>query len=686
MVEDGLAFGWVSLDEQDNDPVRLWRHILEALRQVAPSEDFATDVIGGMSAVGRELVEITLPMLINELAGLDQRVVLVLDDYHFITEDNSHDSVAFFLEQLPENIHLVLATRSDPQLTLGRLRARGEMNEIRTEQLAFSEGETATLLNEKMGLDIDPDDVSILREHTEGWPAGIYLASLSLQKREDKHAFIASFKGSNRYIVDLLGEEVLAGLPDDVREFLLTTSVLRSMTGSLCDAVTGSEDSGKVLRELARSNLFVVPLDEQGEWYRYHQLFSEFLLYELKSSRPELVPVLHRRASVWAEGAGFFEGAIRQALVAKDYEHASVLVARHWFEYVSAGQTATVEGWLEALPEDLVNSYGPLLLARAWISALYGRREERERFLALAEGSSYEGRLPDGSASVGANVAIIKAVFAYGSVHSIVEAARCAAELEPEQTSPRAALVRLAMGHGFYLSGNASRARRPLEEARALTKYGQPLVRISVLFTLTNVSLDEGHLEEAESLALELRALVDRFQLHGIPQSSLAPIALGRVLAERGKLDEAQKELARGLSVRREFPSLSPWATLIGLLALASVRYRCGERAEARPVLAEARSILEAFPEAGIFPELLERQERKLRRIKRRDGSLDGHITEREFDVLGLLVGDLSTRQMAHSLFVAPSTIRTQVKSIYRKLGVSSRDQAVAEARARGLI
>jgi LuxR family transcriptional regulator, maltose regulon positive regulatory protein len=269
---------------------------------------------------------------------------------------------------------------------------------------------------------------------------------LSLQQSEDKHAVIASFGGSSRYIVDLLGEEVLASLPGEVREFLLMTSVLRSLTGPLCDAVTGREDSGKVLRELARSNLFVVPLDEQGEWYRYHQLFSEFLLYELKSSRPELVPVLHRRASAWAEGAGSLEPAVRHAIAAADHKRASMVVARHWFGYVSAGQAATVERWLDALPEEFVNSDGSLLLARAWISAEYGRREERERFLGLAEGSSYEGRLPDGSASVESSVAIIRAVFAFGSVQSIVEAARRAAALEPEQTSPRAALVRLGLG------------------------------------------------------------------------------------------------------------------------------------------------------------------------------------------------------------------------------------------------
>jgi LuxR family maltose regulon positive regulatory protein len=682
-----LPFAWVTVDEQDNDPVRLWSHVVEALRQVEPEEGFAADVTGAMSAVGQGLVETTLPMFINALAELPQRTVLVLDDYQFITQSDCNESVAFFVEHLPQNIHLILSCRSDPQLPLGRLRARGEMNEIRTEQLAFSEEEAATLLNEKMGLAIDPDDLLLLMNHTEGWPAGIYLASLSLHQSEDKHASIASFRGSSRYIVDLLGEEVLASLPGELREFLLITSVLRSLTGPLCDAVTGREDSGKVLRELARSNLFVVPLDEQGEWYRYHQLFSEFLLYELKSSRPELVPVLHRRASAWAEGAGYFEAAFRQAHAAADHKRAGMVVARHWFGYVSAGQTATVERWLDALPEELVNSDGPLLLARAWISAQYGRREERERFLSLAEGSSYEGRLPDGSASVESSVAIIRAVFAFGSVQSIVEAARRAAALEPEQTSPRAALVRLGLGHGLYLSGEASRARRPLEEARALTNGGSPLVRIAVLFALSNVALDEGRLEEAESHARELHELVDRFGLKVIPQATLAPIALGRVLAERGKLEEAQEELERGLSVRQTFPGLSPWPTLIGLLALAPVLMTLGDRAGALTVLARARVILETYPDAtGTFSGLLERQERKLRVRKPRDGSLDEELTERELGVLRLLVGELSAQQIAQSIYVAPSTVRTHIKSIYRKLGVSSRKEAVEEAHARGLI
>jgi LuxR family maltose regulon positive regulatory protein len=685
--EAEVPFAWVSLDEQDNDPIRLWRHIVESLRQAVPEEEaFGTDVLVGLSAVGQRFVGTTLPTLINELAELSHPVVLVLDDYQFVTEEDAHEAVGFFLDHLPENVHLVVSSRSDPPLPLGRLRATGEMNEIRTEQFAFSEEEADCLLNEKLGLDIGPDGLAVLLERTEGWPAGIYLASLSLQNKEDKHAFIESFRGSNRYIVGLLGEEVLAGLGEEVRQFLLETSVLRAMTGPLCDAVTGREGSARLLRELVASNLFVVLLDEQGEWYRYHHLFSELLLYELKSSRPDVVPVLRHRASVWLEDAGYVEGAIRQATAAEDYERVGLLVARHWYGYVVAGQRATVERWLEALPEERITRDAALVLVKAWICALGGQREESSRYLSLARSIPHEGPLPDGATSVESGAAILQATFAYGGVQDGVEAARHAAELEPVESSPWAAMTRFALGSGLYLSGDLARARKPLEEALVLTGEGERLVRMVTLSFLSFVATDEGHLEEAESRAREARALVESLRPHRIPQTSLAPLALGRALAERGKLEQAQEELESALSARRSLSGLSPWPTLIGLLALAQVRAARSDRAEARAALAEARIILEDSPDAGIFPELLGHQERKLRARKPREGQLDGELTEREFDVLRLLGGELSTRQMAQNLYVAPSTVRTQIKSIYRKLGVSSREQAVEEAVARGLL
>jgi LuxR family transcriptional regulator, maltose regulon positive regulatory protein len=683
----GVPFAWVSFDDQDNDPARLWRHIVEALRLAMPEyEDFGAEVLVGLGAVGKTFLGTTLSMLINELAEVPRRVVLVLDDYQFVTEVETHESVGFFMEHLPENVHLVISSRSDPPLPLGRLRAMGELNEIRTGQLAFTEEETDRLLNEKLGLDIDPDDVAVLLERTEGWPAGLYLASLSLQNKENKHVFIQSFRGSNRYIVGLLGEEVLAHLSEDMRQFLLRTSVLRRLTGPLCDAVTGRKDSANLLRELARSNLFVVSLDDQDEWYRYHHLFCELLLYELKSSRPDLEPDLRIRASEWLEDAGLYEGAVRQAFEADNYGLAGLLIARHWRGYVFAGQTATVQRWLESLPQEVLTHSAPLALVKAWICALGGWNEESTRFLRLAESIGHEGPLPDKTSSVESGVAILGASFGYGGVRHGVEVARRAVELEPLERSPWAAVARFALGSTLYLSGDTSKARKPLEEALSLTEGGQRLVRVVTLSFLSLVATDEGRLEEAESRARAAQALVEGLRPYRIPQTTLAPIAHGRVLAEQGNLEEAQKELESALSARRRLPGLSPWPTLVGLLTLAPVLAGRGERAGARAVLAEARTLLDAYPDAGMLLELLERQESKFRVRKAREGQLDGELTERELDVIGLLDGQLTTRQMAESLFVAPSTVRTQIKSIYRKLGVSSREAAVEVARARGLV
>ena len=685
--EARVPFAWISLDEQDNDPVRMWKHIVGALREAAPDEDFGADVLVSMSAAGQKLVEAALPMLVNELDALPYQTIVVLDDYQLVTEYECHESVTFFVEHLPENVHLVVSSRTYPPLPLGRLRARGEMSEIRTDQLAFSEEEAARLVNEKMGLEITPDDISVLLDTTEGWPAAIYLAALSMRNRENRHAFIESFGGTNRYIVDPLLEEVLATLPERVREFLLMTSVLRRMTGPLCDAVVGSEGSGELLRKVAHSNLFVVPLDEQGEWYRYHHLFADLLLSELKSSRPDLVPVLHQRASAWLEAAGFFDGAIRHAIAATDYERAGVLIARHAFSYMFAGQTATVERWLGSLPEDSVGTDAALALVKAWISALYGRREETERFLTLAESVPYEGPLPDGTASVESGVALLRGVFGYGGVQAMVAAIQKAAELESKQISPRTVLACLGLGLSLYYSGDVSGARRPFEEGLRLTRVDQPVLRIVMLSALSLVAGDEGHMEEAESLGREARGLVERFRLQVVPQSTVANIMLGRALAKLGKLAEAQVELENGLLARRQLPGLNPWPTILGLLALAQIRAARGDRAGGRAALAEARALLEPFDDdTGIFPELIEREENRLRTRKPRRGQLDEELTERELVVLGLLDGELSTRQMAQSLYVATDTVRNQIKAIYRKLGVHSREQAVEEARIRRLI
>ena len=684
--EPDLPFAWVSLDKQDNDPARLWKHIVEAVRGVAPEERFGAQALTGLGMVGTNLVQTTLPTLINDLTELPRRVVLVLDDYHCVSNGECHETVGFLVQHLPEMVHLVISTRSDPPLGLGRLRARGEVNELRSEQLAFSEEETASLLRERLGLSIERADIDILLERTEGWPAGIYLAALSMRGR-DVHAFVSSLRGSSRYIVDLLAEEVLAALSEEERRFMVRTSVLEKMSGPLCDDVLGMQGSGALLREFGHSNLLVVPLDDGGRWYRYHRLFADFLIFELKNTHPKLVPVLHGRASAWFEREGMLEKAIEHATAAEDCERAGQLIARHWFGYVATGQTATLRGWLDTLPEDFVGRTAPLALVEAWICALQGRRGETERFLALAEDDRYQGELPDGTPSVEAGVTLVRGFFGYGGVRAWLAAAEQATRMESGWASPRAALARIGLGMGRYCSGNTADARVLLDEGLGLTTSDQPVLRIAMLSFLSFAVLDEGHPDEAEALAREACALVDAFKLQGIPQASLAPIALGRVLAKRGDLAEAQTELETGLSTRRRLPAMSPWPTIVGLLALAEVLIARGERSEARAVLTEARVIVELYPDAGIFPGLLERQERKLRKIgPSRAGPMDGQLTERELDVLRLLPTELSVSELGKLLYVSPSTIKSHVKSLYRKLGVSSRKEAVEQANSRKLI
>jgi LuxR family maltose regulon positive regulatory protein len=323
---------------------------------------------------------------------------------------------------------------------------------------------------------------------------------------------------------------------------------------------------------------------------------------------------------------------------------------------------------------------------RAWICALSGWSEEAERFLAIAESLPYEGPLPDGTTSVDAGVATLRAVFAYG-VQSALEATRRSVALEPERTSPWTAVIRFGLGSSSYLIGERSLARKQFEEALELIGADQPFLQMVTLSYLSIVVADEGHLQEAESFAREAGALVERFGLQKVPQSSWAPIALGYMLAKRGNLAEAQTELESGISTRMTLPSMSPWPTLIGLLALGRVCSARGNRDGTREVLTEARTILERYPDVGMFAEHLERLERKLRARKSPKGQLDDELTERELDVLRLLFdGELTTQQIAQRLYVAPSTVRTYIKSIHRKLGVSSRKEAVKQAHSTGLL
>ena len=371
---DGRSAAWLSLDQRDNDPALFWTYLIAALQTAAPGV--------GASALSllqspQPPIEAVLATLLNDLGAIANDVVLVLDDYHVIDARDVQDGMAFLLEHLPPQVHLVIASRADPALPLARLRGRGELVEIRAADLRFTPDEAAAYLNGVMGLALTAQDVAALEGRTEGWIAALQLAALSMQGRDDVAGFIAGFAGDDRYIVDYLAEEVLQRQPEHVRDFLLQTSILDRLSGPLCDAVTGQDGGKAMLEALERGNLFLVPLDDRRRWYRYHHLFADVLQAHLLDEQPDDVPDLHRRASAWYEQNGERSEAIRHALAAEDFERAADLVELAIPAMRRSRQEATLRGWLEALPDELVRVRP--VLSVGYAGALLAERRARGR-------------------------------------------------------------------------------------------------------------------------------------------------------------------------------------------------------------------------------------------------------------------------------------------------------------------
>ena len=387
-----LPVAWVSLGPGDDDVFRFWRYVLAALQRLDVSLDTSLDAPSNEAAQAispvarREQIssETLVIPLINEIAAHSTPLALVLDDYHMISDLAVHESVAFMIEHLPAQMHLVLSTREDPPLPLSRMRARGQMLEIRAGDLRFSQAEATHFLNQTMRLDLSPQEVASLETKTEGWIAGLQLAALSLRDQAERSAFIQRFAGDDHHVMDYLIDEVLSQQPEPIQHFLLHTSILERLCGPLCDSILQRDDSQAILEHLARANLFVAPLDTQRHWYRYHALFADLLRNRLKAAQPSGLRELHQRASEWLQENGQQNDAISHALAACDYERAADLIRGSAGPLLYAGETATLLGWLENLPADVYRSRPILCIQHAW-ALLRSRRdlppEEIERWL-----------------------------------------------------------------------------------------------------------------------------------------------------------------------------------------------------------------------------------------------------------------------------------------------------------------
>jgi LuxR family maltose regulon positive regulatory protein len=551
---------WLSLDQGDNQPASFWAYLITALQTVAPG--VGASALSLLQAPQPPPIETILATLLNELSAVPNDIVLVLDDYHEVDTHDIQGGMAFLLEHLPPRIHLVITTRADPALPLARLRARGELAEIRAADLRFTPDEAAAYLNEVMGLDLAARDVAALEERTEGWIAALQLAALSMQGRDDVAGFIAGFAGDDRYIVDYLVEEVLHRQPEHVRTFLLQTSILGRLSGPLCDAVTGQNGGKAMLEALDRGNLFLIPLDDRRRWYRYHQLFADVLRAHLLDEQPDRVPELHRRAGEWYERNGERSEAIRHALVAGDFPRAADLIERAIPAMRSSRQEAAVLAWLRALPDEVIAfrpvlsvHYAGTLLLHGQLEGAEARLQDAERWLdtttdgrarpraALAErivvDSEEFRRLPSAIATYRAAQAM-----ATGDVVGTIRHAEHGLELarldDPLARGSAAGLLALA----YWSNGDLVGAHRSWTECDAnLQKAGHIADMSGTAIAMADIRVTQGRLRDAMSTyerGLRFLAEPGRPVLRGAADMH---VGMGALLAEHDELDAARSHL-----------------------------------------------------------------------------------------------------------------------------------------------
>ena len=601
----GRPVAWLSLDAGDNDPVRFWRHIVAAVGLVRPG--IADRVLPLFGPPPPSLFEGLVTALINELAAPsgDDEVVLILDDYHLIDAEPVHGSLLFLLEHLPPGLQVVLASRSDPPLPLGRLRARGQLAELRAAELRFTAEEAAALLREDAegaAIALSDADVAALTARTEGWAAGLQLAGLSLRGQADTAGFVAAFSGSHRYVLDYLAGEVLERLDEQLRDFLLETSVLERLAGELCDAVTGRTGGQALLERAERAGLFLVQLDEVRGWWRYHHLFADLLRARLQQERPTRMVTLHRAAAAWHEEHDLADDAVRHALAAGDPVWAARLIEQHFDAIYQQGQRATIHRWLAALPADLVPTRPRLVLARAWMAVVGGHVEAAGVALGAAErASAYAAEEPFESSAgrTGSMLANTRAAItvAQGWLAWLSGDAEATTALASQACGELTdgdwllnALCQLELALADHLRGRLDDAERGFAASiEGLRAAGERSSAVSVCDYLGRVRLAQGRLDAAfgtYQMALEIAAAPGQSAL---PSAGTAYAGMAEVEYQWDELDAALRHVTEGIA---RFRPVSHTALLATSLArLSWIRQATGDAAAALEAIDEAERV-----------------------------------------------------------------------------------------------
>ena len=686
---DPRAFAWLTLDRGDNDPVRFFMYVIAALHIVADSVGERSAAI--LRTPGVDLVDQVLPALINELDALPERSVFVLEDYHAIDNPEVHEAVAYLLDHAPASLEVVVSTRVEPPLPVSRFRGRGELLEVASADLRFSIDDAHRLLVAQQGLALDASDVERLVERTEGWPAGLYLAALSLAGREDAHEFVAAFAGDDRNVVDYLMTEVLAGQTVGSRQFMLLTSVLDRLSGPLCDEVTEGTGSAAILKNIEASNSFLVALDNRREWYRYHHLFRELLRNELLSTDPAGARTAHRRSAVWLRERGSVSEAISHFVASGDVDEAGELIASSWRRFASLGQHETVRAWLGLLPPAVQNGDSRLCVASALVAIVTGRLDEVGRWIDQAARTPAGGPFYDGFSSGTAAAGCLRTVYAWllGDLGACREAGEAAIR-GVQEPSPWDGVTYTWLGASLFWLGHREEGLAALQEGLKCCQtasFHPPWIAcLSMLSLIHHLqgSHNAARAFSGQALAMSARAGLDEYSR----LTAAAHITQAGLLTEIGRAQEARKELER--VVEASHRGSGPVEIAHAQLALSIAAQPTGDAAAARLFLDDARSVIQACPDPGpvvtIFLNEAESRSGGPRRVTHPPTPVAVDFSDREMAVLRLLAGTLSQREIGSMLFISFNTVKTHCKSIFRKLGAATRADAVARARELDLI
>jgi LuxR family transcriptional regulator, maltose regulon positive regulatory protein len=588
---------WISLDKSDNDPARFLKYLMAGIQLIVPGAGKTTGTLLNSAQPGALEIEPLLTSIVNELAAISEQIVIILDDYHVIENPSIHNTVNFLIDSLPSHIHIVISTRSDPPLPTARWRAGGQMVEIRGDDLRFSIEETRAFFTQMTGDVLSANDIDTLGEKTEGWAAGLQMAVLSMQGRKDLSEFVRTFSGSHRYIMDYLVEEVLHRQTDEVQAFLLQTSILERLNGELCDAVTGRTGSQQRLEMLENANMFLLPLDEHRQWYRYHHLFADLLQVRLHESQPLLVTALHQRAAQWYEDNDMITVAITHNLATRDFERAARLVEEVAASLVIRGELNTLTNWSEQIPKEIIHARPGLCVNLAWTFIFAGKMSEAEPLLEQAESKIYQYDLSDELKDVLGGITAQRAFIAdmRGDTDRAAELARKADVLLSRTSLLNRSVLPYVFARAYRLNGDMTRATEQLREVAEFARAAGSIMTLSVAhYDISAIWKIEGKLRQAANIYQDTLQLAAEKGARYFGTVARIDAGMSDLQREWNNLDIARSQVTAAIERMKSWGN--PSDLVIAYLTLSRVQQECGDLDGAVLTLEKAEQIKRNTP------------------------------------------------------------------------------------------